>query len=302
MINVRRREFLKSCAVGAVSAAVWPQEIAQATAPINLKEQPFVKLAVATICCDGFANRQHEPSFEIIPKTGIKNVEFNLWYANTVTPKYIRGLKRRCAEHKLTPISLQGSGFGGEGNAGVAKDLSHKLNLMSLCREIGCRRIKCTGSRRGTNGGLPAVIEVCKELAPAAEELGLLVCLENHANNVMEQIEDYDEIFAAVDSPNVGLCLDTGHFEGVSVDLHEVIERFHARINHVDLKDCRKRGAGHDTVVFGEGVTDFDAFLKHLLSTDYSGYLVIEQAWREPQPPVLANLRAAHEMFAKYET
>lgn len=120
------------------------------------------------------------------------------------------------------------------------------------------------------------MIEVLKQLAPAAEDMGVLVLLENHANNVLETIQDYEEIFAAIDSPNVGMCLDTGHFEGVGISLIDVVNTFPHRILHVDLKDCRKFGAGHDTVVFGEGETDFDAFLNHLLSKGYHGYLVVD--------------------------
>lgn len=256
-----------------------------------------IELAIATICTDGFGNHHHEPAFRVIPELGFKNVEFNLWYADTITPGYIRSIGDRCSSSGLKPISLQGSSFGGD----VLKDVAHKLVLMQGCGELGCRIVKCTGSRRDTNGGLKAVIEVCRELAPVAEEIGMLVTLENHAKNVLERIEDYEEIFAAIDSPAIGMCLDTGHFEGVDVSLHEVVEKFHSRILHVDLKDCRARGQGHDTVPFGEGVTDFDAFLTHLLERNYSGYLVVEQAWREPKGDWINNLKKSYQLFKEWE-
>ena len=259
-----------------------------------------MELAIATICVDGFANRHHEPSFKIIPSLGFKNVEFNLWYPDVITPSYMRSLKQRCAETGLTPISLQGVGFGGEGNGGISKDIAHKLVLMDGCRTLGCHIVKCTGARRGREGGLKSVIEVCKELAPVAEEWGMLVVLENHANNVIERIEDYDEIFSAIDSPNIGMCLDTGHFEGVGIKLADVVERFHERILHVDLKDCKTFGEGHNTVPFGEGVTDFDAFLKLLKARDYAGYFVVEQAWNQPQGPWRENLRKSYGLFQPY--
>lgn len=300
--NIDRRQFIGSAlALGTLSATPLSSR-AESVRPKNVSEFHGVELGIATICCDGFANQHHAPSFELLPKTPFKNVEFNLWYPDTILPSYIRSLKKRCSETGLSPISLQGSGFGGTGTAGIIKDLSHKLTLLQHCRELGCRRIKCTGSRRGTQGGLDSIIAVLKELAPAAEEMGMLILLENHANNVLERIEDYDTIFSQIDSPNVGLCLDTGHFEGVNIALHDVVEKFHSRTLHVDLKDCRQRGAGHDTVVFGKGVTDFDAFLKDLLSKNYSGYLVIEQAWREPKEPVLENLIAAYRQFKPYTT
>ncbi len=298
---IDRRAFLTTAAgVTAAAATLSHPAQAQTLRPKNVSEMAGVELALATICCDGFANHHHNPSFDIIPQTRFRNVEFNVWYPDTITPAAIQTLKRRSNQHGLTPISLQGSGFGSSGNNGIIKDLSHKLNLMYGCRQLGCRRVKCTGARRGTQGGLEAVITVLRELAPAAESMGMLILLENHAGNVLERIEDFETIFSKIDSPNVGLCLDTGHFEGVGIDLIHVLDRLHSRTLHVDLKDCRKRGAGHDTVVFGQGVTDFDGFLKHLFHYNYSGYLVIEQAWREPKEPLLENLHAAYKQFQPY--
>lgn len=299
---IDRRRFLGSSVLASAGALTSSFSPAVSARPKNVIEFHGIELAIATICCDGFANQHHEPSFKLIPQTGFRNVEFNLWYPDTITPRYLNSLKERCNQTGLNPISLQGSGFGGEGNAGIIKDISHKLTLMHGCQQLGCRRVKFTGARRGTQGGLKSVIAALRELAPAAESMGMLILLENHANNVLERIEDYETIFAQIDSPNVGLCLDTGHFEGVAVSLHEVVERLHSRTLHVDLKDCRKRGAGHDTVIFGTGVTDFDAFLRQVIGHRYSGYLVIEQAWREPKEPRLENLQAAYHRFRKYET
>lgn len=300
--GINRRDFVTKTASTALVASALGAAGWAASRSGSVRSIKGIQLAIATICVDGFGNHHHEPTFRVVPELGFKNVEFNLWYPDTIVPRYIEGLQQRCLETRLNPISVQGSGFGGEGRTGLNKDLSHKLLLLDHCQRLGCRVVKCTGSRRGTQGGLKSVIEVLKELAPVAEDRGLLVVLENHANNVLERMEDYDEIFAAIDSPNVGMCLDTGHFEGVDVDLLEVVDRFHERILHVDLKDCRERGKGHDTVVFGEGVTDFDAFLGHLVGKGYQGYLVVEQAWPEPKGNWFENLKAAHRRFQKWET
>jgi len=299
---MKRRDFLKKTASTALAASALGSAGWSAHHGGSVRSIEGIQLAIATICVDGFGNHHHEPTFRVVPELGFWNVEFNLWYPDTIVPSYIEGIKQRCRETGLKPISVQGSGFGGEGRTGVIKDLSHKMVLLDHCQRLGCRIVKCTGSRRGTQGGLKSVIEVLKELAPVAESKGLLVVLENHANNVLERMEDYDEIFAEIDSPNVGMCLDTGHFEGVDVDLLEVVDRFHERILHVDLKDCRERGAGHDTVVFGEGVTDFDEFLARLVKKGYKGYLVVEQAWREPKGDWVNDLKAAHRRFRKWET
>ena len=301
--DICRRKFGK-VAAGAVGACLVPF-VQRASAATRITPKGFagfdrVELAIATICTDGFANKHHEPAIKFIPQFGFRNVELNLWYPDQITPHYIAQLKQRCQDAGLKPISVQGSGFGGDGRSGTLKDVSHKLLMMQYARQLDCHIVKFTGSKRGTQGGLKTIIEVCKELAPAAEELGVLVTLENHANNNLESIADYDQIFSAIDSPNIGLCLDTGHFEGVGIKLSDVVERFHSRTLHVDLKDCREFGKGHDTVPFGQGVTNFDAFLKSLMSTGYRGYLVVEQAWPEPKGNWKADLKSARGRFKKW--
>lgn len=298
-----RRDFLRT--LGAASAApfAFPARASAARAPTTTAardEPPFVELAIATICTDGFSNKKHEPAFRIIPQLGIRNVEFNVWFADVITPNYMASIKSRCAAANLKPVCIQGSGFGGEGRGGVLKDVGHKLALMYAARELGCRRIKCTGAARGTQGGLKSVIDVCRELAPAAKEFDQLILIENHAKNVLETIADYDEIFAAIDSPHIAMCCDVAHFWGSGIDPHDVIEKFHSRILHVDLKDNRTRGGGHDVVPYGDGITDFKALLEQLRSKNYRGYLLIEMAWAEPKEPVLDNLRKGRDLFQPY--
>ena len=303
-MKISRRQFFNQSVLGTAAGGLMISQLPNQAAvkPRGFAGLQGVHLAIATICTDGFGNRHHEPAFRLIPEMGFQNVEFNLWYPDQMTPSYLRSIRDRCYQSGLTPVSLQAIGFGGEGRAGLIKDLSHKLVVMDGIERLGGRIVKFTGSRRGTNGGLQHIIDVCKELAPVAEEKGLLVVLENHANNVLENMEDYEEIFSVIDSPNIGMCLDTGHFEGVSVDLHEVVEKFHERILHVDLKDCKARGKGHDTVPFGTGVTDFDSFLTHLMEKKYQGYLVVEQAWSEPKYDWENNLKKSYDMFKRWES
>lgn len=290
-----RRRFLQQASIATLSAGAMLPRLTQA-APASNKP----RLAVASICFDGFGHEAHEPTFRHAPEVGITDIEFNLWYYDMLTTAYLDGLVERCEKLDLTPVSLQGTSFGGQGGHGLVKDFSHKQWLVMQARRLGCSVVKFTGSRRDTNGGLKHVIDVCQELAPVAEEMGVKVVLENHTGNVLEFAEDYREIFATIDSPAIGMCLDSGHFEGSGVTLKSILDEFRDRILHVDLKDCAAFGEGHNTVVFGEGVTDFDTFLTDLIDGGYRDYLVVEMAWREPRQPLVENLIAARERFAPY--
>ncbi len=262
----------------------------------NLDRRHGVEIAVATICLDGFGDENFEQAFDIIPKTPIKNIEFNVWHPRTITPSGIEGIRRRCYEHGLKPISLQGSSFGEH----VTKDVAHKLWLMEKARDLGCRRVKFTGAKRGQKGGLDSVIEVLKSLAPAAEDMDVLISVENHANNNIERMEDYDQIFEAVDSSHVGMCLDMGHFDGAAVSNFEVIERFASKINHVDIKDVVAFGT-YKSVPYGTGITQGEEIVDKLLSHDYTGYLVIEQAPPKEDLDLVDEMTRIYQLFKVFE-
>ena len=289
---INRRSFVKNSSALLATLGLG----IKATAAPAIDEKKGVELAIATICLDGFGDKNFEPAFEIIPKTGIKNVEFNVWYPRTITPSGIASIQDRCYENGLRPISLQGTSFGDN----VLKDVTHKLWLMEKAKELGCRRVKFTGAGRGKAGGLETVIEVLKELAPAAEEMDVLITVENHANNNIENIEDYEKIFAALDSSHVGMCLDMGHFDGAGVSNFDVVERFHEKINHIDIKDVVAFGT-YKTVPYGQGITKGEEIIKTLIEKGYSGYLVIEQAPPAEGMDLVKEMTRIKNIFAKFE-
>ena len=274
--------------MGAHAAAAFPEK--------TIENKKKIELAIATICLDGFGDQNFEPAFDLIPKIGVKNVEFNVWYPRTVTPAGIESIRDRCYQHGLRPISLQGTAFGGN----VLKDVTHKLWLMEQAKNLGCHRVKFTGAKRDTDGGLEGVIEALKALAPAAAEMDVLIAVENHANNNIENIEDYDRILQAVDSSHVGICLDIGHFDGAGVSNFDVIDRFPGKVLHVDLKDVAEFGV-YKTVPYGEGITDGEGIVQRLIERGYSGYLVIEQAPPREGLELVAEMRRIRDIFAKFE-
>jgi sugar phosphate isomerase/epimerase len=292
-----RRTFLKKSSLGllGLSALNAPLAASVLPSPANAGK---VELAIATITCDGFGDENFEKAFKIIPQLPFKNVEFNCWYARNLTPSGIRSIQDRCDQHGLTPICVQGSAFGADGN--IIKDVTHKLWNMQAAKQLGCRRVIFTGSGRGKAGGLEAVIEVLKEIAPAAEDMDVLVLVENHANNNLEFIEDYEKIFDAVNSSHVGLCMDNAHFNGSNVDLMEVVDKFHKKILHIDIKDTERMGI-HKVVNFGEGVTDNDGVIQKMLDHGYEGYLLVEMAPPRNEATLVQDLTRAYRLFEKYQ-
>jgi sugar phosphate isomerase/epimerase len=292
-----RRDFIRKAGLGIAGLGFMSDQLAAASIP---QHNPIkkVELAIATITMDGFGDHNFEKAFQILPQLPFKNIEFNCWYGRTLTPNGIRNIKEKCTQLGLTPVCVQGSSFGAEGN--IVKDVAHKLWNIQAAKELECRRVKFTGASRGKEGGLDAVISCLKEIAPAAEELDVLILVENHANNNIETIEDYHRIFEAVDSTHVGMCMDNAHFDGSNVNLLEVVETFHSKILHIDLKDTEKYGI-HKVVNYGEGVTQNDAVVKKMLEYNYEGYLLIEMAPPRNESTLVQDLNRAYDLFQKYE-
>lgn len=259
----------------------------------------MLNLACASLSCDGFGDERFVPSMQLLPEIGYECIELNCWNPSDLTPNSITNLRRRCDEAGLEPIAVFGSSFGGTG-FDVSKDVGHKLRMIDAAVELDCNRIVATGATRGEAGGIDSIIRVLEEITPYAERRGVLVCLENHANNNLETIEDYETIFSTVDSPNVGLCFDTGHFEASGIELNEVADRLHERVVHIHVKETARFGE-KNFVKFGEGVTDNSALLEKMDEYGYRGYVTVELAI-EDKSNVIEDLRKPIELFESYMT
>jgi sugar phosphate isomerase/epimerase len=264
----------------------------------------MIRLSCATLSFDGFGNNDFRNTFVMAPRAGYRNLELNCWYPVTLTPAKIADLGVRCRAAGLKPGSLHVSGFGAEGNDALVKDFCHKLRAVEAAGELGCGLVCATGAARGTQGGLDAIVEVLRELIPIAEARGVKVSLENHEANNLERLEDYERVLEAVPSPNLGITMDTGHFDAAGVRLDDLVDRLGDRINHIHLKENRGFGA-KDFVRFGEGTTENRRIVERLIERGYSGYLVIEVspeiAQKDGRPFGLDDLRRPYEMFHPYE-
>jgi sugar phosphate isomerase/epimerase len=264
----------------------------------------MIRLSCATLSFDGFGDNDFRKTFEEASQAGYRHIEFNCWHPRTLTPAKMADLGERCRKTGLRPGSLHISSFGGEGNVGMTKDLCHKLRAIDAARELGCRLVSATGVARGKEGGLDSILAVLRELMPVAEEKDVLVSLENHAGNNLENLDDYARILEEIPSSHLGITMDTGHFDAAGVSLDELIERFFDRINHIHLKENRGFGI-KDFVRFGEGSTENERIVEKMISLGYSGYLVIEVSpeisKNDSRPFTIEDLRKPYQMFHGFE-
>lgn len=258
-----------------------------------------IESAIATITCDGFGDRDFALAFDMIPRIGIRNVEFNCWHPRNLTPAGVVSIARRCAHRKLRPVSLQVSNIVGGGGHEVVREIHRFLWVFEACKRLGVRLVTLTGAARGQGGGAAGLLPVLKEVVPIAADCGVRVALENHLKNVLEMPEDYDTIFSALDHPALGMNFDMAHFVSSAVDPLAVIERFHAKIIHVDIKDVDGPGR-HNTVPYGTGVVPIVPCLDALVARGYAGFIKVEYA-RPDGGLTVEALQAGAAIAKRYE-
>lgn len=124
------------------------------------------------------------------------------------------------------------------------------------------------------------------------KESGLRTVFHHHCAGFVETYEEVSTLMKMTDPSLLGLCLDTGHLKFGGGDPLRALEEFYIRIWHVHYKDCQpeiaKRSAESKWDYFasvkngvfcelGKGEIDFAEFTNELRSSEYNGWIVVEQ-------------------------
>lgn len=138
---------------------------------------------------------------------------------------------------------------------------------IAAAAETACNLVVLGSPRRGEP--FTPFLEALHELEPALTGGPVRLALENHYGYWLQYIQDYEHLFDAVNHPQIGIALDTGHFSSAGVDPAEVARRFSERVFHVHIKDR----IGLKAVPFGTGETNNLGTVRELAQQGYTGYL-----------------------------
>ena len=138
-----------------------------------------------------------------------------------------------------------------------------------------------------------SLIEFTVELAQMiAADYGLRPVFHPHADTHVEHEDQIERYLEATDHADVGLLLDTGHHAYTGGDPVQFMRKWGHRIEYLHLKnveptisakvqrdgvpmaDATKMGVWVEP---GDGIVDFDEFLRAIIEVDFSGYAVVEQ-------------------------
>ncbi len=128
-------------------------------------------------------------------------------------------------------------------------------------------------------------------------EQGMPLVYHHHMAAVVETQPELDT-FMAASGEGIALLLDAGHLAFAGGDVLGAIDKHHARIKHVHVKDIRQkvvdgldrsRQSFLDAVALGaftvpgDGSLDFAAIVQRLADHGYEGWFVVE-AEQDPRP------------------
>ena len=155
-------------------------------------------------------------------------------------------------------------------------------------REAVAGRVE-QNSVRLTDAEWKSVVQNIRAVSEAAAGLGLRCVFHHHAGTY---IETPAEVARLLESTDLGLCLDTGHYAYGGGDPVEAVRAFGRRVEYLHFKDVdpvRLRAANEARLGFldgvragvfcelGSGCVRFPELLRSLDASGYDGWAVVEQ-------------------------
>ena len=164
------------------------------------------------------------------------------------------------------------------------------IRHLAYAEKIGSGVMRIVGGSRRTRPASFALHKrrlggMLKKLLPAAEDHGIILALENHIDLMADEMVD---LIASLDSPWLGVCLDTANNLRLHEDPLVVAEKLAPFVRATHVKDVWvRRGDPKDfafwpSVPLGQGLVDIGQVIALLRKARYKGLLAIEVDYLHP--------------------
>lgn len=313
MAKLKRRDFLQGTVAGValatgVSTAV---EAAPATAPSSCGKR--IKLGIATYSYWQFRG-ERTPIETVIDKAaelGVEGVDILHRQMAGEDAAYVRGIKRHAFVNGVDLISLSiHQDFVSPDPAERQKNVDHTLHCIDLAYSLGIPSIRLNSGRWGTvrsfdelmarRGEEPPLegytdddafkwcIESIEKCLPRAEEVGVILALENHWG-LTRTAEGVLRIVNAIESPWLGVLMDTGNF---LEDPYDSLELLAPKTVFVQAKTYYGGGRWYTLDL------DYQRIARILKTVGFQGYVSIEfEGQEDPDTGVPKSVTLLREVF-----
>ena len=287
-----RRSFLRNSITGSIAASVSPGIMITADA----QPKPRIKLSISSYSYWHFKEIKFpiEKVIDEAAKLGVEGVDILHMQMEGEDNRYIQELKRRAYLNGIafTCLSIH-QGFVFADKDERQKNIDKTKNCIELAAKMGIPCLRLNSGRWNTiksfddlmkNRGIEPIlpgyteddgfkwcIDCIQQCLPAAEEYGVLLALENHWG-LCSTPEGMLRIKKAIDSPWLGLLMDTGNFLENPYSKLEMIAPY---TSFVQAKTYYGGGEWYSLDL------DYKRIVAILNKVNYQGYISLEYEGKE---------------------
>jgi len=307
-MNPSRRSFLQSSLACTVAAVIGPDFVHAQTFP----PKPRIKLSISSYSYWHFKKEKFpiEKVIDDAAKLGVEGIDILHRQMESEDNAYIQKLKKHAFLNGVafTCLSIHQS-FVSPDKEFLAKEIGHTKKCIELAAKMGIPCLRLNSGRWGTiksfdelmkNRGVEPIlpgyaeddgfnwcIDCIKQCIPTAEENGVLLALENHWG-LCSTPEGQLRIKKAIDSPWLGILMDTGNF---LEDPYSKLEMIAPYTSFVQAKTYYGGGEWYTLEL------DYKRIVEILKKVSYQGYISLEFEGKEDPFTAVAKsidmLRAA---------
>jgi sugar phosphate isomerase/epimerase len=176
------------------------------------------------------------------------------------------------------------------GTRGVRPE--HLLRYLDLAQEFGSPLLRVVTDTDDEHPSPDEVVASVRAVMPAFERAGVGLAVENHDRFRGAALA---EILDRVDSPRLGVCLDTANSIGCLEDLGDVMKAVGDRVVNLHIKDYQvarpphQKGFVVEGRAAGEGQLDVPWLLAELRARGRDPNAIVE-LWPPPEPTAAGSV------------
>ena len=290
--NNQRRSFLKKLAAGVAGGALIPlTALAERKSSSAVNNGNHVTLGISSYSYWHFYSERTPLRYVIeeASRLGVHGVDVLHRQLESEDPGYINDLKKHALIHgvHLNCLSTH-QRFLNPNREERQQSIDDTKRFIRVARDLGASCIRISTGRWGTTGSFSELmdlrgieppiegytdedafewcVDALEQLAPVAEEHGVMLGLENHWG-LTTTADGLLRLFNAVDSPWLGVLMDTGNFLD---DKYEQLERIAPYTVFIQAKTYYGGGRFYTLDL------DYDRIARILRDANYKGYISIE--------------------------
>jgi sugar phosphate isomerase/epimerase len=292
-----RRAFIRNSITGSMAAAVLPAAMQTGIATTNEKQpKPRIKLSISSYSYWHFKETKFpiEKVIDEAAKLGVEGIDILHVQMESEENKYIQELKKRAYLNGIafTCLSIH-QGFVYPDKEVLKKNIDKTKQCIELAAKMGIPCLRLNSGRWNTiksfdelmkNRGIEPIlpgyteddgfkwcIDSIQQCLPTAEEHGVLLALENHWG-LCSTPEGMLRIKKAIDSPWLGLLMDTGNF---LENPYSKLEMIAPQTSFVQAKTYYGGGEWYSLDL------DYKRIISILRNVNYQGYISLEFEGKE---------------------